>query len=172
MEQPIRIEPVNARFFFATADRIVKCRQCGECCRNFSTVYIKKQEIKRLAHHLKISTSKLKKRYKMVHDSPQMWRLPANPCPFLKDEAHCTIYELRPNRCRAFPFISMMYTALSKKTVKKAIEFQRECPKSMALLDIITRPRVTELLALTSKFTKEQCDELIVIMESYEENVN
>jgi len=98
-----------------------------------------------------------------------MWKFPGNPCPFLEGKAHCSIYELRPITCRAFPFIGMSYTVLSKRAKKKTIEFQRECPQSMALLDIIIYPRVAELLALTIAFTRSQRDELTALIESHEE---
>ncbi len=102
----------------------------------------------------------------MRHHSPGLWMLPGDPCAFL-DGNHCLIYDIRPNTCRAFPFLAMMHAAMSRG--KKKIEFQMECPKTVALLDIITHPRGKELMEQNIRWNRAQYDEIVALMESHEE---
>ncbi len=165
-ERGSRMTDVNARYFFTAADRIIKCRRCGNCCSKFDNVLIKKREMKSIASYLRISTSKLKRRYNITHHSPRLWSLPGNPCAFL-DGSHCSIYDIRPNTCRAFPFLAMMYTAMSPG--KGKVKFQMECPKSVALLNIVRHPRGKELIEINTKWSRAQYDHIVALMVSHEE---
>ena len=83
------------------------CTGCGECCRarhgEPSWVYVTIDERRRLARHLKLSTSAFTRRY---CEKPQgFWHLknPTSDCTFL-DGARCTVYDARPGQCRTYPF--------------------------------------------------------------------
>lgn len=157
-----RVNSINATNVFKTADKIIECRQCGSCCRDFPDIVIKKDEVKRLAKHFKISPSKIKRKYGIMHRGTHTWQFKGNPCPFLKGKNHCTIYELRPRTCQSFPFAQMWHAARSRN--RKTIQFKTECAKSMALHKLFADPEFAELVSLTTKFTAEQSYRLHTIM--------
>lgn len=92
--------------FYAKGLRF-ECTGCGECCRTRngkpSWVYVTIDERRRLARHLKLSTSAFTRRY--CEKPGGFWHLrsPTSDCVFL-DGARCTVYDARPGQCRTFPF--------------------------------------------------------------------
>jgi Fe-S-cluster containining protein len=92
------------------------CTQCGNCCTGApGSVWITKEEIARLAEHLKLSAKEVIQKY--CHRlggklSLQERRNPSHggyDCIFLKDDGShrsCTIYPVRPLQCRTWPFWS------------------------------------------------------------------
>lgn len=88
-----------------------KCLICGgKCCIGESGyIWISEDEIIKLADFLKISTKKLKddflykEKYKF-----SIKEIPYNngyACIFFDQvKKNCSIYEVRPNQCRTFPF--------------------------------------------------------------------
>jgi len=88
-----------------------ECAQCGRCCSGPGEGYIwvTGAEAERIARYLSISQNELKQKYlKRVG-----WRMSiieeaaTKDCIFLRNEAGiktCTIYEVRPNQCRTWPF--------------------------------------------------------------------
>lgn len=153
---------VNAASIFKAADEIIECQRCGACCSNFTGLFIRKAEIRVIAKRLKISVKKFKRRYNPTHKATHLWRLRGDPCHFLKGKNQCTIYEVRPLTCRAFPFANMLYATLSKKA--ETVKFQKQCPKSMTLLSLFDNPEFSDLLSLATKFTAEQYRGLRTIM--------
>ena len=157
-----QVNSINATNIFKAADEIIECKQCGACCRDFSVIVIRKDEIQKLAKHFKISPSKLKRKYKMTHKATYEWQFPGNPCPFLKGKNHCTIYDLRPLTCQVFPFAKMWHAVISRNI--KTIQFKTECAKSMAFHNLFADPKFAELVSLKTKFTPEQSHKLRTIM--------
>ena len=92
--------------FYAKGLRF-ECTGCGECCRarngKPSWVYVTIDERRRLARHLKISTSAFTRRYCSKTLGFFHLKNPNQDCLFL-DGARCTVYEARPGQCRTFPF--------------------------------------------------------------------
>ena len=92
--------------FYAKGLRF-ECTGCGECCRarhgKPSWVYVTIDERRRLARHLKLSTSTFTRRYCAKSNGFFHLRDPSSDCVFL-DGARCTVYEARPGQCRTFPF--------------------------------------------------------------------
>lgn len=99
------------------------CSQCGNCCTGGpGFVWISRDEIVRLAEHLRISPEEVVERYCRKVDgqfSLKEFRNSAGnyDCVFLKEEKvatsggavthtrrQCTVYEVRPLQCRTWPF--------------------------------------------------------------------
>jgi Fe-S-cluster containining protein len=88
------------------------CNSCkGNCCIGESGyIWINSQEIQALAFHLKISSEDLKTRYlnKIEYKySIKEIKLASNNyacCFFDLDKKQCSVYDVRPNQCRTFPF--------------------------------------------------------------------
>jgi len=88
------------------------CDSCGgNCCIGESGyIWINSQEIEALALYKKISSEDLKKRYlnKIAYKySIKEIQLASNNyacCFFDLDKRQCSIYNVRPNQCRTFPF--------------------------------------------------------------------
>jgi len=92
--------------FYAKGLRF-ECTGCGECCRarhgKPSWVYVTIGERRRLAKHLKLSTSAFTRRYcEKAHGFFHL-RNPTSDCVFL-DGSRCTVYAARPGQCRTYPF--------------------------------------------------------------------
>ena len=44
------------------------------------------------------------------------YRIKTTPCPFLGDDSKCTIYDVRPEKCRGYPFTDKPDFAFSSIT--------------------------------------------------------
>lgn len=89
------------------------CARCGRCCSGPGEGYIwvTRPEIYLIADYLKIPASELRHRY--LKRLGMRHSIIENPntrdCIFLErvgDEKKCTIYPVRPNQCRTWPFWS------------------------------------------------------------------
>jgi hypothetical protein len=82
------------------------CTQCGKCCTGFEgIVHLSEKEIELIANHLNLSIDIFKKNYLRIVD--KKWALREDKenfdCIFYKDKL-CTIYNVRPNQCKTYPF--------------------------------------------------------------------
>lgn len=110
--------------FYAKGLRF-ECTGCGECCRargRTSWVWVTLEERRRLAQHLKVSTSAFTRKYCGKTNGFFHLRNPSADCVFL-DGARCTVYAGRPGQCRTYPF---WRENMNSKTWR--LEVQRECP--------------------------------------------
>jgi Fe-S-cluster containining protein len=116
-----RQEPATKRPWYGGGLHFT-CSQCGNCCTGApGYVWISSREIKRLAKHLKLTTSEVLHRY--CRSVGTRFSLKENrnergeyDCIFLKEEkikgaggiVHtrrtCTVYPVRPLQCRTWPF--------------------------------------------------------------------
>lgn len=125
------------------------CHMCGECCRGLreGEVYLYKNDIIRLAHHLRLKgTRGLKKfslKYLKIVKSTFYWRAPGakkekkyeldelgfrftgddEHCHFLIDNK-CSVHEARPFQCRAFPIGWNMLIS----NVSQVRDYSKKCP--------------------------------------------
>lgn len=94
-----------------TAGLRFKCQQCGRCCAGPAAgfIWVTRPEIKLIADFLNITSAELRRKFlkrvglrtTIIEDSV------TRDCIFLQDEAgkkKCSIYAVRPNQCRAWPF--------------------------------------------------------------------
>lgn len=89
-----------------TTDRVwaqIDCTTCAHCCKTLQIV-VDNKDIARLAQHFGMRTSEFAKRYVTVtEDRTQIFA--STPCPFLGQDNRCTVYEVRPQACRDYPYL-------------------------------------------------------------------
>lgn len=85
-----------------------ECIGCGRCCCGPEQGYIwaNADELKFIADYLKIDINNLKSEYtkKIGFRRSLIEQKITNDCIFLKDRKSCSIYQVRPNQCRTWPF--------------------------------------------------------------------
>lgn len=98
-----------------------KCSNCGECCSDW--LPISREEVRRI--HRYVRQHNIKER----HNNVMMMGLTADiTCPFRDNvKRKCTIYEVRPEICRAFK----CDTAWSKVEMDKKVFHQKNDVVSM-----------------------------------------
>jgi len=81
------------------------CRACGSCCAVEGFVHVKKSEMPAIAEFLKMDLYEFKKKYvKWVFMVGRVFTAPdGGSCAFFKNNK-CTIYPVRPEQCRTFPY--------------------------------------------------------------------
>lgn len=90
-----------------------ECQQCGRCCcgPDEGYIWVTKPEIKFIADFLKETVEQLHQKYL----KRQRLRTTIIECPVTKDciflreiasQKRCSIYPVRPNQCRTWPFWS------------------------------------------------------------------
>ena len=98
------------------------CQRCGKCCTG-QTVGMLGVEAVAIARHLQLAPSEFKRRF--IAGQVGKWlmikRMDNGECPFLDHEdghedgaAKCVIYEVRPETCRRFPWLTPMIMNGSK----------------------------------------------------------
>lgn len=80
----------------------IDCLQCANCCKNYSPRF-KTPDIKRISKHLKMRESDFIETYLKV-DEDGDFVVKSTPCPFLKANNFCSIYDQRPSDCQRFPY--------------------------------------------------------------------
>ena len=79
------------------------CTGCGSCCRGEGYVWMTAPEIAAVAEFLGVSTEDFGRRYlRRVGRSLSLVEKPNHDCVFW--DGGCTVYPVRPNQCRTFPF--------------------------------------------------------------------
>jgi hypothetical protein len=87
------------------------CRGCGDCCSGPGEgyIWITRDEIELLADYLKVTPGELRRNYlkRLGHRTSIIEDKATKDCIFLQkvdSEKKCTIYSVRPNQCRTWPF--------------------------------------------------------------------
>ena len=83
-----------------------RCRRSGNCCaRPEGVVRVSAEDVARIAAHLGLSEAGFRSRY-LSADGEGLVPGLGDRCVFLADgrESRCTIYPVRPERCRSWPF--------------------------------------------------------------------
>ena len=90
-------------YFFDGGIRF-ECRRCGQCCVGEpGTIYVTREEIASLAGHFQLTVEEFTQRCLYpFKDSFSIREDAQGRCLFFDDG--CTIYPLRPNQCRTYPF--------------------------------------------------------------------
>lgn len=83
------------------------CTACGKCCLNhgdgYQYVFSTRAERRRIAKHLGLSLRAFESEYCVSAAGSLSFGTRGDACVFL-EQGRCSIYELRPNQCRTFPF--------------------------------------------------------------------
>lgn len=106
------------------------CTECARCCHVMTPTY-NDEDIARISAHLEMSQEDFIEEYlEEEEDNPEVLMLKELPCRFLKDNK-CTIYEVRPDNCKSFPYHHMMPFDEYTPTFIQNIEF---CPATYLLI--------------------------------------
>jgi Fe-S-cluster containining protein len=81
--------------------RDIDCRECGNCCRVLGPK-VNNRDIDRIGKFINMRSGKVRKNYLKV-DEDNDFVFQEMPCPFLKEENFCSIYEARPRACSEYP---------------------------------------------------------------------
>jgi Fe-S-cluster containining protein len=81
---------------------IIDCKQCANCCRSMH-IRITEADIPRISKHLGIKESEFIATYLKRDEDNEYYIKTSPPCPFLKGNL-CSIYDVRPEKCRGYPF--------------------------------------------------------------------
>lgn len=77
------------------------CLHCANCCRSLGP-RINDKDIERMAKALRIKSTDLISNYLRIDEDGDMV-FKTMPCPFLRIDNYCSIYENRPKACREYP---------------------------------------------------------------------
>ena len=80
------------------------CQRCGACCRQPGFVYLRDEDVVRLAAHLQMGAYQFTESYCLLLDRRHL-ALKKNAdetCLFLGPKG-CSLYEARPEQCRDYP---------------------------------------------------------------------
>ncbi len=84
---------------------LFECERCGRCCREIGLPH-DPAAVRKIADRFSISTSQVIERYYGRSRRGGDWESQPEkriPCPFLTEENLCSIHDIRPYGCRAYP---------------------------------------------------------------------
>jgi len=84
------------------AFQIVDCTRCANCCKTLN-IKFEPADIERIAGHLNMPTAEFIATYLEAGNEEGSYKARQKPCPFLGEDNRCTIYEIRPAVCQAYP---------------------------------------------------------------------
>ncbi len=79
----------------------INCLECANCCRGTGPLF-KERDISRLSKVLGIKSNIFIKTYLQTDEEGDMI-FKELPCPFIKENNYCLVYEDRPSACRDYP---------------------------------------------------------------------
>ncbi|MEI6970825.1 MAG: YkgJ family cysteine cluster protein [bacterium] len=92
-------------YFFDTGLRF-ECTQCGHCCSGTpGKVFLSEEEVDKIALHMGLTTADFSRAYLVTapYSEARLREKPGCDCIFLVDR-RCSIYDVRPEQCRTYPF--------------------------------------------------------------------
>lgn len=101
-EFPEKVNELVTQFSTEAFQRI-DCLSCGNCCKS-NPPLMEDEDISRIAKHLKISKKAFKRKY-ILEDINGEQSMINVPCVFLEEDNSCSIYEIRPKACAAYPHL-------------------------------------------------------------------
>lgn len=82
---------------------VVDCKKCANCCRTLHPI-VSKEDITRISGHLGMAQEQFIADYLEQDEDQGTYRIKKSPCPFLGEDNLCKIYDVRPEKCRGYPF--------------------------------------------------------------------
>lgn len=79
----------------------IDCLKCANCCKTTGPLFTSR-DISRISKHLGMKEAEFEEKYLRV-DEDNDFVLKSTPCTFLGEENYCSIYEVRPKACAAYP---------------------------------------------------------------------
>jgi hypothetical protein len=83
------------------AFRHINCMKCANCCRTSLAVF-GEADVRRVSAHFSMTKKEFIKKYLRPHPDYD-YLIKTLPCPFLREDNLCGIYEIRPEGCRTYP---------------------------------------------------------------------
>lgn len=115
-----------------TVWRQVDCLSCANCCKTMSPTFTLK-DVKRIAAHLGISTVSFREKYLIMEKKSKDWVTKKQPCQFLGlNNNMCSIYEVRPADCSAFPHLTKKKMVDYMHVHKQNVEY---CPATFKMVE-------------------------------------
>ena len=85
-------------------ESIFNCQKCGTCCHGYGGTYVTDKQIKVISDYIGMDPDKLvQEKCQMSGGKPLLAQCEDGTCIFW--DALCTIYPVRPDMCRRWPFI-------------------------------------------------------------------
>ena len=91
----------NMQQLNAVYESKINCLDCANCCKSISPA-VTDADISRLAKFLKMKPSRIVSDF-FVMDHEGDYVFLSTPCPFLRDDNYCMVYEARPRACKEYP---------------------------------------------------------------------
>lgn len=79
----------------------IDCLTCANCCKTTSPIF-RDKDIERIAKHLGMRPADFVEQYLHLDEDGDYVHNGA-PCPFLGADNYCSVYDVRPKACRAYP---------------------------------------------------------------------
>ncbi len=111
----------------------IDCLSCANCCKTTGPLFTQK-DIERIAKHLRMKPGAFIETYLRV-DEDNDHVLQTTPCAFLGADNYCSIYEVRPKACAAYPHTDMRN---QKKILPLTIKNAEICPAVAVVLKTIS----------------------------------
>ena len=87
-------------------NKVFTCKKCGKCCEGFGGTYVNSQNIQAIAKFINVDPKKFISQYCDLSGSRYVLKLGTNGyCIFFDKKQQCTIHDLKPPMCKAWPFI-------------------------------------------------------------------
>lgn len=84
-----------------------KCQNCGNCCKVCDPIILAPEDIKKIAHGLKLPIQKVIKKYVKLSSDGKTYLKHVKPCKFYDPvNQKCKIYSFRPTVCEKYPFLA------------------------------------------------------------------
>jgi Fe-S-cluster containining protein len=84
------------------AFQIVDCTRCANCCKTME-IKLSDEDIGRIAGHLNMVVDEFFEGHLESYEEDGPYKLRHKQCPFLDEDDHCNIYDVRPSVCREYP---------------------------------------------------------------------
>lgn len=108
------------------------CLTCANCCKTISPVFTDR-DIARIARHLRMRPADFTEQYLHI-DEDQDYVLNEAPCPFLGADNYCSIYEVRPKACRAYPHTDQPGF---RKKLSLTLKNTEVCPAAYRIVELL-----------------------------------
>lgn len=110
----------------------IDCLQCGNCCKTTPPLLLN-EDINRVSKQVQQPVASFMKNF-VIRDEDGDMVFNRTPCPFLKSDNCCSVYEARPNACREYPHTDRKKMQQILKLTLKNAEI---CPAVARILDNI-----------------------------------
>jgi Fe-S-cluster containining protein len=138
-DEQVYAEIFNAKYtsidyYRMACHHLFHCHQCATCCITGDPIRLRREDVTRLAKHLKIPVDKALKKYTIPDpDRPDVYNFKhIKPCKFYDSKTKgCKVYGVRPWSCHIFPFLGIYGS-------EDQIKVNESCPGSVETMKVLT----------------------------------